>query len=268
MMDFEYFDIHSHISFKDFDEDRDAVIERMRRDGVGTITVGVDLKTSVEAVTSAQKHEGFYATIGLHPTDTVTETFDPELYAEVVAQPKVVGIGECGLDYYRIEGDIEKEKKRQWQEFEKQMAFAIAHDLPLMIHCRPTKGTVDAYEDMLVRLEEEHRRVGDKLRGNMHFFVGDVPTAKRFYQIGFSTSFTGVLTFTHDYDEVVKYAPLDMLMTETDAPYAAPAPFRGKRNEPSYVTYVVAAIAQIRGVPEEGVRSTIVQNVARVFGIS
>lgn len=267
-MDLQYFDLHSHVSFKDFDDDRDQVIGRMQEKGVGTITVGVDAETSKQAVAFAENNDGFYATIGLHPNDTPTETFDEKFFSELVSHPKVVGVGECGLDYFRIEGDVEKEKKRQWGEFEKQMAFAIEKNLPLMIHCRPSKGSVDAYEDMLIRLEEEERRVGDVLRGNMHFFVGNVDVARRFYDIGFTTSYTGVLTFTHDYDEVVKFAPLDMLLTETDAPYAAPAPFRGKRNEPSYVTHVVQAIAGIRGVSEEGVRAQIIENTRRVFAIS
>lgn len=266
-----YFDLHSHVSFKHYDEDRAEVLARMEADGVGTITVGVDLATSIGAADFANKHENFYATIGLHPNDTPTETFEPRLYDPILHNAKVVGIGECGLDYFRlpaqagIEGDVEAEKKRQWHEFEKQMAFAIEHDLPLMIHCRPSKGSVDAYEEMAARLEEEHKRVGEKLRGNMHFFVGNIDVARRFYQIGFTTSYTGVLTFARDYDEVVRFAPLDMLLTETDAPYATPAPHRGKRNEPSYVKYVVEALAGIRGEDSERVRVQVLENAKRLF---
>ncbi|MEK7063209.1 MAG: TatD family hydrolase [Patescibacteria group bacterium] len=274
-MGFKYFDVHSHVFSKDFDEDRDAVLLRMAEQEVGTITVGVDIKTSLEAVSFAEKHPDFYATIGLHPTDTVTETFDEHLYEKMVSHPKVVGIGECGLDYFRLPpfakasgGDPAAEKRRQRVEFEKQIAFAKKYNKPLMLHCRPSKGTMDAYEDALDILEPAVRRSGGNLKGNAHFFVGDIPIAKRFYELGFTTSYTGVLTFAREYDEVVRYAPLDLLLTETDSPYAAPTPHRGKRNEPSYVKHVVAAIARIRGADEEAVRSQIAENTRRAFAIS
>ena len=257
----KYFDAHSHVSFKDYDVDRDAVIGRMREVGVGAITVGVDYETSKEAVAFAETHEDFYATIGLHPTDTVTENFDASKFSALATHPKVVGVGECGLDYFRIEGDFETEKKRQVIDFEKQIFFALEHDLPLMLHCRPTKGSMDAYEDVLALL------AGRNTRGNAHFFVGNVDIARKFYDLGFTTSFTGVLTFTHDYDEVVRFSPADMLLTETDSPYVAPVPHRGSRNEPTHVTYVVAAIARIRGVDEEQIRAQILENAKRVFHI-
>ncbi len=261
----QYFDVHSHVTFKDYDQDLEEVLARMREEGVATITVGVDKKTSEEAVRFAEANENFYAIIGLHPTDTTTETFAASEWKLLAENPKVVGVGECGLDFFRAQGDIIEEKKRQWREFEKQMEFAISNDLPLMIHCRPSKGSMDAYLELLVRLESEAKRVGGKLRGNVHFFVGDVGIARRFYDIGFTTSFTGVLTFAREYDDVVRFAPLDMLLTETDSPFVAPVPFRGKRNEPLYVKYVVGAIAKIRGTEEEIVRRAVVANAGRVF---
>src|SRR3989344_6187765 len=135
----QYFDIHSHVTFKEYDQDLEEVLTRMKEERVHTITVGVDYATSKEAVEFAETHERFYATIGLHPTDTVSETFDPSIYGGLAKHPKTVGVGECGLDYFRLEGLAVEEKKRQWGEFEKQMAFAIENDLPLMIHCRPKK---------------------------------------------------------------------------------------------------------------------------------
>ncbi|MBX9765376.1 TatD family hydrolase [Patescibacteria group bacterium] len=264
-MDIQYFDIHSHVTFKDYDHDLEEVLARMREEGVATITVGVDKATSAEAVQFADAHENFYATIGLHPTDTITESFDSSLYGTMAESKKVVGVGECGIDFFRAQGDLIEEKKRQWREFEKQLEFAIAQNLPLMIHCRPSKGSMDAYLELLSRLESESKRAGEKLRGNVHFFVGDVDIARRFYDIGFTTSFTGVLTFAREYDEVVQFAPMDMLLTETDSPFVAPVPFRGKRNEPLYVKYVVQAIAKIRGAEEELVRRATVANAQRVF---
>ncbi len=261
----QYFDIHSHVTFKDYDQDLEEVLQRMRDERVWTITVGVNKATSEEAVSFAEGKEGFFATIGLHPNDTESETFSESEYKELVSNPKVVGVGECGLDYFRITGDVAVAKKRQMREFEKHVEFAIKYNKPLMIHGRPSKGTVDTYLDMLSLLESRKRSAGDLLRGDIHFFVGNVDVARRFYNIGFRTSFTGVLTFTHDYDEVVRFAPLEMLMTETDAPYAAPNPFRGRRNEPVYVKYIVGAVAAIRGIPEETAREALCENAKRLF---
>lgn len=262
-MQFQYFDAHSHVTTKDYDHDLPEVLARMKDEGVGTIMVGVDRATSTEAVSFAETHDGFYATIGLHPCDTPTEEFDEKAFEALVRHPKVVGIGECGLDYFRISGDIAAEKKRQREAFEKQIAFAIEHLKPLMLHCRPSKGTMDAYEDVLDILEPYRGQVA----GNVHFFVGSVAVARRFYSMNFSTSFTGVITFAREYDEVVRFAPVDMLLTETDSPYAAPLPYRGKRNEPTYVRYVVEALAGITGLPEEKLREQVVENAVRVFGL-
>lgn len=261
----EYIDIHSHVTFKEYDSDLPEVLLRMEEERVWTTTVGVDYSTSSEAVKFANEHEGFFATIGLHPTDTVTEAFVGADYQALADNPKTVGVGECGLDFFRLTGDVATEKKRQWGEFERQMEFAIQNDLPLMIHCRPSKGTVDAYEELVTRLESEFKTVGEKLRGNVHFFVGNVDVARRFYDIGFTTSFTGVVTFAREYDDVLQFAPLDRILTETDSPYAAPVPFRGRRNEPNYVKYVVEAIAKVRGVDVEQVRRATVANAKRVF---
>lgn len=260
-MDFQYFDAHSHVTFKDYDLDLEAVLKRMRDDRVGTITVGVDRATSEEAIVFAEKHDGFFATIGLHPCDTPTESFDDAAFTKMVASSKVVGIGECGLDYFRT--DDPAEKKRQRAVFETQVAFAIQHLKPLMLHCRPSKGTMDAYEDTLDILEPLKGTVA----GNVHFFVGSIDVARRFYDLNFTTSFTGVLTFAREYDEVVRFAPVDMLLTETDSPYASPLPYRGSRNEPSYVRHVVTAIAKITDLPEDKLKEQIVENAVRVFGL-
>jgi len=261
----KYFDIHSHVTFKDYDQDLEEVLQRMRDESVWTITVGVNKATSEDAVKFGEGKEGFFSTVGLHPNDTESETFSESEYKSLILNPKVVGVGECGLDYFRITGDIAIAKKRQMREFEKHIDFAIKYDKPLMIHGRPSRGTVDTYLDMLAILESKKRDVGEKLRGNIHFFVGTVDIARRFYTIGFTTSFTGVLTFAREYDDVVKFAPLEMLMTETDAPYATPNPFRGRRNEPVYVKYIVGAIASIRGIPEETAREATVQNALKMF---
>ena len=266
-MNIKFFDVHSHVNFSYFDEDREAVMTRMKEAGVATITVGVDSASSKQAVTLAEQYDNIWVSIGLHPMDNQKESFDPQDYADLVQHPKVVAIGECGLDYFRIKGDTEKEKKRQEQNFIKQIEFAIEYDKPLMLHCRQSRGTLDAYEDVLSILNSYFKIHASKLRGNVHFFVGSVAVARLFLDIGFTLSFPGVITFASDYDKVVASAPIDMILSETDAPFAAPVPYRGKRNEPLYVKEVVRRIAQLRKEPYENVKEQLVSNALRVFNI-
>jgi len=257
-----FFDIHCHLESEDYASDRDAVLERMNESSVWGISVGTDIQSSKEVVSLADKHEGVFACIGVHPRDDAKAIFDEKEFTHIVKNHKVVAIGECGLDYFRFEGDLEKEKKRQRELFEKQIYFALTHDKPLMLHCR------DAYEDSVDILEHFAKKHGEKLRGNAHFFAGDVDVARRLLSIGFTLSFTGVITFARNYDEVIRYAPLESILSETDAPWVAPIPYRGKRNEPNYVKGVVYQIAIIREDNLETVRSAMVENAMRVFGIS
>ena len=141
-MEFNYFDIHSHLNFPDFDNDREDVIKRMVDEKIGTICVGADLKTSRESIELSNKYKNIWATIGVHPNDSA-EDFDEDNYLELVKNKKVVGVGECGLDYFRMKGEPESEKKRQKNLFEKQIQFSLNNNLPLMIHAR------DAYNDIL-----------------------------------------------------------------------------------------------------------------------
>lgn len=264
----QFVDVHSHVGFPEYDHDRGAVIDRMRLANVRAFTVGVDLESSKRAVSMANQYAELSAIIGLHPTDTKEESFDPGVYGDLADNIDVVGIGECGLDYYRIDASDASEKERQKTEFIKQIEFALEEDLPLMLHCRPQKGTMDAYEDVLSMLEPYHREHGGQLRGDVHFFVGDKDIAKAYLELGFTLSFTGVITFTHDYDAVIKDTPIDMILAETDAPFVAPEPHRGERNEPINVRSVVKRIAEIRGEPFETVRAQIAENAYRVFPVS
>jgi TatD DNase family protein len=257
----EYFDIHSHINFSDYSEDQVDLLKQMKESAVWTTAVGVDLEKSKEAVELAEKNEGVFACIGVHPADDVNQSFEVSKFESLVSHPKVVAIGECGLDYFRMTGDATIEKKRQKDLFEQQINFAIEHQKLLMIHCR------EAYEDATDILESYSRKFGDKLWGNAHFFAGGMEIGKRLLNINFSLSFTGVITFTHDYDEVIRMTPLDMIMSETDAPYVAPVPFRGKKNSPVYVKYVAEKIAEIRGGDLETVKKTLVQNALTRFKI-
>ncbi|MEK7128845.1 MAG: TatD family hydrolase [Patescibacteria group bacterium] len=261
-MRLEYIDIHSHIHDREFDQDRDAVLARMRENQVGTIAVGTHHKSSQEAVELALKEESVYAAVGLHPTDT-RETFDTEAYKLLAQNKKVVAIGECGLDYFRGGIDME-EKKRQGGLFQNQIELALSVDLPLMIHGRPSRTSMDAYHDILEILNSYKNEKGN-LRGNVHFFAGDIDIAKKFLDLGFTMSFTGVITFARDYDEVIRYIPPNSIMSETDAPYVAPVPYRGGRNEPVYVIEVVRQIAQIRREKESLVGERLLNNAKSIF---
>lgn len=263
-MDYKYVDIHCHPNLGELKGDQDEVITHMKESQVAGIVVGVDLESSREAVELAERYDHLWATVGVHPNHAFDEDFNESEFEKLVTHPKVVGIGECGLDYFRPEGDMELIKKKQLEELEKQVQFAEKHNKALMVHCRPSKNSMDAYNDFFDFIEPYAAR---ELRGNMHFFVGNLETAKRFWGIGFTTSFTGVLTFTSDYDEVVREAPPEMILAETDAPYAAPIPHRGKRNEPAFVPLVVTAIARIREENEADIAQIIRENTHRVFGI-
>ena len=258
---YDYIDIHSHLNFPDYEKDFDEVVQRLRDTKTATIVVGTDLASSKKAVELAEKYEMIYACIGLHPADNTEEVFNEEEFEKFVAHKKVVAIGECGLDYGREKDATEETKIRQKKDFEKQIDFAVKYNKPLMLHVR------NAHEDALEILTEKKKQFGENLRGNSHFFSGNKEIAQRYLDLGFTVSFTGVITFTHDYDEVLKFVPLDKLMSETDSPFVAPVPYRRTRNEPSYVSEVVKKIAEIRGEDFEMVKKTLCNNAVDFFGI-
>ncbi|OGG57980.1 hypothetical protein A2853_03100 [Candidatus Kaiserbacteria bacterium RIFCSPHIGHO2_01_FULL_55_17] len=288
----KYFDAHTHVNFAAYDADREETIQRAKEAGVAMNVVGTQLDTSASAVALADKYEHVYATIGLHPIHTSKsyhdekelgpsfakategkgeaegftsrgEQFDMAAYEQLGRSPRVIAIGECGLDYYRCD---ESTKELQKKVFIEHIELANKLDKPLMLHIRPALQSLgdlgNAYDDAL-----EILKAHAKVKGDTHFFAGDWATAKKFLDLGFTLSFTGVLTFTHDYDEVVKNTPLDMLLSETDAPYVAPVPYRGKRNEPAYVEHIVRQISQTRGEDFFRVANQLAQNARRVFKI-
>src|SRR3990167_11268029 len=269
----KYMDIHSHVNFTAFDVDRDETIKRALENDTWVINVGTQVDTSRKAVEMADQYkEGVYAIIVLHPIHTGTsyhdaqelgpafakasdgqggekgftsrgESFDKNSYRELLknkkANKKIVAMGECGLDYYRMdEESIEKQKK----SFIEQIELANEFGKPLMLHIRNNEkqeiitgreGSPNAYADALAILKK-YSKVNPRqggARGDVHFFAGNLEEAKAFTDFGFTLSFTGVITFTKDYDKVIKNTPLDMIMSETDAPYVTPVPYRGGRNE-------------------------------------
>ncbi|MBP9856019.1 MAG: TatD family hydrolase [Candidatus Pacebacteria bacterium] len=249
----KYIDIHAHLNFPEYDGDRAEVIKRTLEAEVGVINIGTDKKTSAEVVKLAEENQDMWAVIGSHP-HAVEEGFDYDFYKNLAIHPKVVAIGECGLDYFRIED--EETKVKQQELFKQQIALAKEVGKPLMLHIR------DSYEDVLAMLEGEQAG-----RAHAHFFAGSWEVAQKLLSRGDSLSFTGLITFTDAYDEVIKNVPLDKLMAETDAPYVAPVPYRGKRNEPVYVKEVVAKIALLKNLPEPEVAAQLLQNTKQFFGL-
>lgn len=251
----KYFDIHSHLNFPDFDKDREEVIKRMLAHGIWTIIVGADFESSRKSIEISEKYEGLFVSVGLHPTDNGNEIFDIEKYRELAKHPKVMAIGECGIDIFRREKD---DLARQKDILKQQIELAIELDKPLMIHCR------NAHKDVLEILDLHKCQ---KLRGDIHFFSGSLEQAEKYFELGFLISFTGVITFARDYDEIIRNAPLDKIMIETDAPFVAPIPYRGQRNEPSYVIEVAKKIAEIKGISEEEAAKVTTANALNLFRI-
>lgn len=260
-----YIDIHCHLDFPDYKRDREDLFVRMVQQEVGAITIGTDLESSKKAVQIAESNKNVWACIGIHPnhgpfpSQGEGEGGEVEALEKLISNSKVVTIGECGLDYFRIKD--ESEKINQKNLFIKQIEFALKHNKPLMLHCR------EAYDDVLDILEKIKKEAGEKLRGNAHFFAGNIEQAKRFLDLGFSMSFTGVITFARNYDEVIKFLPLDRIMSETDAPFVAPAPYRGKRNEPTFVVEVVRKLAEIKNIEMDKIREALLKNAKKMFGL-
>ncbi len=268
-MEYKYIDVHTHVNLDAFKDDFREVGEHTYNEGVAYINVGTGEETSLRAVQLIyEREDGVYATVGLHPVraggkadddGTPPETFDRSYYEGLARDPKVVAIGECGFDYYRVDKDT---KVKQEEAFIAQIELANDLDKPLMLHIRDMKGSMSAYEDAIEVLKSHAKVVG-----NVHFFAGTYDIAKKFWDMGYTTSFTGVITFAKEYDETIKNAPLTMLHAETDAPYVAPVPFRGQRNEPLHVREVYKRIAELRGETEESVRLTLIENAQRMFKV-
>jgi len=265
-MNAKYVDAHCHIQFEQYASDDTQLIERMKEQAVVGIVVGCDLESSKKAVALAEKNDHLFASIGLHPNRENDEWYKDAPYRVLAKSSKVVAIGECGLDYFRPAEVNEEVKRKQKAILNDQIALAAELDKPLIIHSRPSKGTQDAYID-LIKILKEAKATYPNLRGDIHFFVGGVAEAHELIALGFTVSFTAVITFTHEYDEVIRSIPLESILSETDAPYVAPASRRGERNDPLAVIEVVERIATIRGEEVETLRATLLENAKRLFSL-
>ncbi|MBZ9522409.1 TatD family hydrolase [Bacillus safensis] len=253
------FDTHAHLNAEQYNEDLEQVIERAKSEKVEKIVVvGFDRPTITRAMELIEEYDFIYAAIGWHPVDAIDMTDEDLAWIKDLSQhEKVVAIGEMGLDYYwdKSPKDVQKEV------FRRQIALAKEVNLPIVIHNR------DATEDVVTILKEEGAA---EVGGIMHCFTGSLETAKACMEMNFYISFGGPVTFKNAKKpkEVVKEIPSDKLLIETDCPYLTPVPFRGKRNEPSYVKYIAEQIAELREISFEELAELTTINAKKVFRIN
>lgn len=267
------FDSHCHPQFPQYDEDREEMLGRAIESGVGMICVGTDIETSRRGIKLAQKHENMWASVGIHPNDTESimgQVLSIEEYENLLKEEKVVAIGEIGLDYYRTpEKDKQENQKKVFADF---LGLAIKYNKPVIIHSRDAaKGSTGRVHDEILRIIGNWKlEIGNfaPWRGGVaHSFTGSVDDAKKYLDLGFYLGFNGILTFTHQYDEVIRYVPIENILLETDAPFLAPEPYRGKRNEPAYVTGVAKKIAELKNLEAEQVTTITTENCLKLFNL-
>lgn len=259
-------DSHCHPQFPQYDKDREEMIKRVLDAGIGMICVGADLEMSKKAIELAGGHDGMWASVGLHPNDNLDEEFDEAVYEELLNQDKVVAVGEIGLDYYRTEKP--EDQRRQKDRFIRQLELAKKVGKPLILHCRDSKAGSSGrvYPEMFDILNAK-RSTLKAFPGVVHSYTGSLEEAKKFLDLGLYLGFNGIITFARQYDEIVRYVPLDRILLETDAPYLTPEPHRGKRNEPTYVVEVAKKVAELKNIPLEEVAKQTTKNTKNLFNI-
>jgi TatD DNase family protein len=250
-------DSHSHIDMRQFNKDRDSVMERARRDGVAAVVdVGCDIPSSEAAIALAERYDEVFAVVGFHPHSAAAMgNGDIERLADLAQHPKVVAIGEIGLDFYRNLSP----REAQVEAFNKQLDLARELDLPVVIHSRQA---TDEVFDILSRWAGK----SSKPLGVLHCFSGDRELARKYIDMGFFISIAGPITYgKSSAADVARHLPLDKLLIETDCPFLTPQPHRGKRNEPSYVSLVAEKIGEIRGISGGEVARCTANNAIRLF---
>jgi len=270
-------DTHAHLNLPAFDNDWKETAKRALDAGIWMINVGDNLETSKKAVAMAEEFsEGVYAAVGLHPSEIFAEQFDISEYKKLAAHPKVVALGEVGLDYYRLPESVRPEgaggalgnkqikspeeiKNLQKEVLIEFLKLGAEERLPVIIHCR------DAHTDMIPLLENFNRPAGPDARGVMHCFSGSFDEAKRYLNLGFLISFTGIITFSNFDQEILRKIPENKIMVETDCPLLTPVPHRGKRNEPIFVEFVAKELAKARGDTYEIIAEKTTKNALTLF---
>ncbi|MDP3697707.1 MAG: TatD family hydrolase [Candidatus Taylorbacteria bacterium] len=274
------FDSHCHPQFPQYDKDREKMLARAFGAGVSMICVGTDLEMSKKGIELAQKHNNMWATVGLHPND-IPDDFEVMIYHNFLQNPKVVAIGEVGLDYYRTP-EPEKQKKQK-EVFEQFIDLAQRTKKPMVLHFRdsPKGSSGRVHKDALAMLPKD-------IAGVSHSFTGSLDEAKEYLNRGMYLGFNGIITFANQYDEVVRYAPLEQILLETDAPYLTPEPYRTRppafterfgrtppepmatergrvRNEPAYVIEVAKKVSELKKEPLEKVIEVTTTNCKKLF---
>ena len=252
-------DSHAHLDMKQFDSDRDQVIDRaLSADVKHIITVGIDIKSSRNALHLTTHYPSIFATIGIHPHNADnTNNNDLEQIALIAQHDKIIAIGEIGLDFFRNRSA----RQKQIEVFTQQLAIAMSIDFPVVIHDR------EAHTETL-KILSSFKRNG--LHGMIHCFSGDYKLAKTFIDMGYYISISGTVTYNNarQTQDVARKIPLNRLLLETDAPFLAPTPYRGKRNEPSYLIHTAQKIAKLRGISFEEISYQTSKNVCQLFNLS
>ncbi len=254
-------DSHCHLDFPEFRERLPEIRAAMRAAGVGAVvTIGTTMEGWPRVLALAEAHAEIWATVGVHPDEEGVQEPDLQALVDAAAHPRVVAVGETGLDYYRLAGRGVAEMAWQRERFRLHVRAARALRKPLVIHTRA------AADDTLALLREEQ---GADVGGVFHCFTESLDVARAALDLGFHLSFSGILSFKNaaSLREVAAFAPLDRVLVETDSPYLAPVPHRGKTNQPAYVTEVARHLAAVKGLPLETVAETTTHNVQRLFGI-
>lgn len=265
-MNLRLVDTHAHPQMGEYQSDREAMIRRAFDQGIGMIVIGTTVADSLEGLRLAEQYpnDPIWAAVGVHPTDSDLGDIHPAQLAALGAGPKVVAIGECGLDYFRLEPDDMESRQLQSDVFEQHLLLAGQRNLPVIIHTRDRKDVYAAYDDVLALLTRHQVK-----HFVMHCYSGDWERAEQFLDLGGYLSFTGILTFPKSemMQDVARRTPDDRIMVETDAPFLAPEPHRGKRNEPMYVRFVAEHLATLRSQSMEDIVSATTANARRLFSI-
>lgn len=264
-------DSHAHLNFKAYQDDLSEVIGRCQKENMKVINVGAAYDTSKKAIEIADKYDDMYVSLGLHPIHVYDEEFDEEKFQALV-NDKVVAFGETGFDYFHLWQALEKHgktvedvKAKQEKVFRAHIKLAKQNNLPLIIHGRNGKEDNTAYKDIYRVLKNE---VASK--GVIHCYGGNIKEAKDFIDLGFHIGFTGIVTFekkAEELQEIAKWIPMEKMLIETDSPYLAPVPHRGKQNEPSYVKHVAEKIAELRNMSYEEVVKITGNNAIKLFNL-
>ena len=250
-----FIDSHCHINFPELSNNLDEILDNMRKNGVThALCVGVNLENFPQIQELSEQHEQIYASVGVHPDYEQDVEPTQELLVQMAQHQKVIAIGETGLDYFRLKGDLEWQRER----FRIHIRAARASHKPLIIHTR------EAAQDTLRIMSEEG---ADQIGGVMHCFTESLEVAQEAIKMNFYISFSGIVTFKKatSIKEVAQHIPLNRILIETDAPYLAPVPYRGKLNQPAYVKHVAEEIAKLREIPLEEVGRATTENFGRLF---